>query len=197
MMRKISLFGVVFAALVLLVPPVVGATPNGEDGTTKKIRIHKVYTDCDENDEDCESRHQGDHQVVIAGDSHHMVHFAGGGHALAGGYLGVQLTDLTPELRTHFGVGEDTGVMIAKVVEDSPAWRAGLQAGDILTAVDNQEVTSGRSLARAIRGRDEGEQVSLELWREGRFETITATLEEHQPEVTDCDELHHPHHDRD
>jgi membrane-associated protease RseP (regulator of RpoE activity) len=253
MMRTVSLLGAVLAALVLLVSPVVAATSDGDDGTTKKIRIHKVYTDCDEDEEDCEPLHHGAHRVVIAGDNHHAIHFAGGGHGLAGGFLGVQLTDLTPELRTHFGVGEDSGVMIAKVVEDSAAWRAGLRVGDIITAVDTQEVNSGGSLARAIRSREEGEQVSLDIWRDGRLETVTATLEEHQPfltagrgvhvlcddagedcdvslsllagphvdcdgaeeceaqieckdgtctctvngEVTDCDELHHPRHDRD
>ncbi len=221
MMRTVSLFGAVFAALVLLISPVVGATADGDDRTTKEILIHTAYTDCDEDEEDCEPLHLGAHRVVIAGDDHHAIHFGADGQALAGGYLGVQLTNLTPELRTHFGVGEDNGVMIAKIVDDSPAWRAGLQVGDIITAVNSQEVSSGGSLARAIRDHEEGEQVSLEVWRDGRLETITATLEERQPfltagrgvhiveckdgtctctvngEVTDCDVLHRPHHDRD
>jgi hypothetical protein len=183
MMRKLSLFGAVLATLVLLISPAAAGVADGEDGTTKKIRIHKVYTDCDEDEEDCEPLHHGAHRVVIAGDDHHTIHFAGG-LGLAGGYLGVRLTDLTPELRTHFGVGEDNGVMISKVMDDSPAWRAGLEVGDIITAVDSQEVGSGGSLARAIRSREEGDQVSLEVWREGPLETITATLDEHQPFFT-------------
>jgi hypothetical protein len=184
MMRKVFLFGAVFAALALLISPLAGASSDGEDGTTKKIRIHKVVTDCDENDEDCEALHLGEHRVIIAGDDRHTFHFAGGGHGLAGGYLGVRLTDLTPELRTHFGVGEDNGVMISKVIEDTPAWQAGLEVGDIITAVDGQEVTSGGSLAQTIRSREEGDQVSLEIWRDGRLESITATLDEHQPFFT-------------
>lgn len=184
MMRRVSLFGAAFAALVLLIFSGAAATADGEDGTTKKVRIHKVYADCEEGDEDCKSLHHGAHHVVIAGDDHRFVHFAGGGLGLAGGYLGVQLTDLTPELRTHFGVGEDQGVMISKVIDDTPAWRAGLEVGDIITAVDGEEVGSGGSLAHAIRSHEEGEQVSLEVWRDGRIETIPATLEEHQPFLT-------------
>ena len=80
MMRKVLLFGAVFAALALLISPLVGASSDGDDGTTKKIRIHKVYTDCDEDEEDCEPLHHGAHRVVIAGDNHHAIHFAGGGH---------------------------------------------------------------------------------------------------------------------
>ena len=48
------------------------------------------------------------------------------GLPLRKGYLGVQLLDLTPELRVHFGVSEDSGVMISQIVEDSPAAAAGL-----------------------------------------------------------------------
>ena len=50
----------------------------------------------------------------------------------SGKVLGVGLTDLTPELREHFGVGGDAGVMISRVVEDSPAAKAGLRVGDII-----------------------------------------------------------------
>ena len=143
--------------------------------------------------------------------------------------------------------------MVSKVLDDTPAWRAGLEVGDIISAVDGEVVSSSRSLAQAIRSREEGERVTLEVWRDGRLETITATLDEHQPfmaagrgihvlcdddeedcdvrlsilggphincgeaeeceahiecrdgdctctvngEPVECEELHHPHHDRD
>lgn len=93
-----------------------------------------------------------------------------------GAFLGVQLTDLTPELRQHFGVPEDQGVLVASVVEDSPAARAGVEVGDILTRLDDEAVSSGGSLARAVGKREPG-PVQLELWRSGRIETLTATLE--------------------
>ncbi len=113
----------------------------------------------------------GDHHK---GDHHRYVFFGGGG------FLGVQLSDLTPELRTHFGAPEDLGVMVSKVVPDSPAERAGVQVGDIITAVDGEEIASGWELAHEIRSRAEGDEVDFEIWRDGRVENLTAAVEQRQ-----------------
>ena len=100
-----------------------------------------------------------------------------------GAFLGVQLSQLTPELRTHFGVPEDVGVMVGKLVDGSPAFRAGLEVGDIVTAVDGESVASASALARAIGGHGDGDTVVLEVWRDGRMEKISATLEERERRV--------------
>ncbi len=100
-----------------------------------------------------------------------------------GAFLGVELSDLTPELRTHFGVPEDTGVMVGRLVDDSPAFRAGIEVGDIVTAVDGEPVASASALARAIRGREDGATAVLEVWRDGRMQKISATLEERKRRV--------------
>ena len=99
-----------------------------------------------------------------------------------GAFLGVQLSDLTPELRAHFGVPEDAGVMVGKLVDDSPALRAGLEVGDIVTAVDGEPVASAPALARAVRGREDGDTVMLEVWRDGRMQKLGVTLEERTEE---------------
>lgn len=95
-----------------------------------------------------------------------------------GAFLGVQLTDLTPDLRRHFGVPEDQGVLVASVVEASPAALAGVQVGDILTALDGEAIASASALSRAVGKREPGAPVQLELWRDGRVESLAATLEE-------------------
>lgn len=103
----------------------------------------------------------------------------GGGFELplaGGGFLGVELVDLTPELRSHFGVPEDAGVMIGRVVDDSPAWRAGLRVGDVISGVAGVTVGTARDLAREVRGRG-GETAVLEVWRDGAVEQIDVTLE--------------------
>ncbi len=106
----------------------------------------------------------------------------GGNHSFglhemsSGGFLGVGTTELTPELRRHFGVPEDTGVMVSNVVDDSGAFRAGVRVGDIVTAVDSQPISSARSLQRAIRKHEEGDSVTLELWRDGRVQDLTAIV---------------------
>lgn len=91
-------------------------------------------------------------------------------------YLGVQLLDLTPELRAHFGVPEAAGVMISSVSQDSPAAEAGIQIGDIITAIDGEPVRRTFDLARRIRAHQEGDNVDLETWREGRVMNISVML---------------------
>jgi hypothetical protein len=99
------------------------------------------------------------------------------------GYLGVQLLNLTPELRSHFGVTEDAGVMVAKVEPGSPAEQAGLRVGDILTEVDSNPIESSWSLSRYVRGKKEGDSVSLELWRDGGARAVFATIVEKEREA--------------
>lgn len=93
------------------------------------------------------------------------------------GFLGVQLTDLTPELRTHFGAREDAGVLVARVVEESPAARCGLRVGDVLTHVDGEPVTSSFDATARVGGYEEGTAVALEVVRDRHVETLSATLE--------------------
>jgi len=85
---------------------------------------------------------------------------------LSRNFVGVQLTPMTPELRSHFGINTDSGVLVGKVVEDSPAARAGLKAGDIITSIDGKAVQSPRDLTRSIRDKKAGDQVKLEFVRD-------------------------------
>jgi hypothetical protein len=97
-----------------------------------------------------------------------------------GAFLGVHLTELTADLRRHFGVPEEAGVMVGKVVDDSPAMNAGLKVGDIITAADGESVDGAWELQRAIMDHEAGEVVQLEVWRDGQVQTIEATLEERE-----------------
>lgn len=93
-------------------------------------------------------------------------------------YLGVRLLDLTPELREHFGVSRDAGVLVSKVEPGSPAEKAGLKVGDIVTAAGDDKVTSSRDLRRAVRGRDAGEKVDLAVTRGRNSMKVTAEVAE-------------------
>ena len=106
-------------------------------------------------------------KIVIKG-AHGMGH--------GGAFLGVGLSPLTPELRTHFGVPEDLGVMVSKVEADSPAALAGVEVGDIIARVGGDDIGSASALAHNIRRRAEGDAVELEVWRDGRVEMLSATL---------------------
>lgn len=194
---------------ILLAPPGPLRAAESTEPETHRRMVHKVVIDCAEDSaEGCEDDvrvevmsgdHEvtaGDHSMIWVGDGKHRRHISihGGQHG-AGGFLGVQLTDLTPELRTHFGVSEDDGVMISRVIDGSAAFQAGLQAGDIITGVDDASIGSTTDLVHAIRSREAGESVSLEVWRDGSYSRIEAALEQrdlphtaHKAIFIDCED---------
>ncbi len=127
-----------------------------------------------------------------------MVHEVEGGdgtrpkmltRVLGGGYLGVELTALTPELRRHFGTPEDRGVMIARVQEGSPAERAGLAVGDVVTDIDGEAVEGPWDLGVAIRRHAAGEEADLVVWRDGRSLDFRVAVEEREREQVHLDRL--------
>jgi serine protease Do len=89
--------------------------------------------------------------------------------------IGVGVTTLTKQLSEHFGVA--SGVMINEVRADSPAAKAGLEAGDIIVEVDGTELKSEGELMRAIREKKEGD-VTLTIIRDRNRQTIRVTPEE-------------------
>ena len=95
-----------------------------------------------------------------------------------GAYLGVELVNLNEPLRTHFGVPEGSGVLVSNVVDDSPAARGGVQVGDIITRFDGEDVTSSRKLTTMVRKAEAGDPADLEVWRDGKVETVSTTLDE-------------------
>lgn len=105
-----------------------------------------------------------------------MVWFADGPR----GFLGVELTTITPELRRHFGANEETGVLVGRVEPESPAERAGIRVGDVVTHVDGEPVGSSFDLIRSIGGKQAGEIVAVELVRDGRVETVSAAIAERE-----------------
>lgn len=105
------------------------------------------------------------------------------------GYLGVQLTDLTPELREHFRVPRDAGVLVAKVVPDSPAAKAGLRVGDIITAVDGERAEDPGDVTRAVRDKKKGDSVRLDYSRDGANGTAVATVERREVREVDLNDL--------
>lgn len=101
------------------------------------------------------------------------------------GYLGVRLLRLTPELRAHFGVPKDAGVMVAQIVAGSPAEAAGIRVGDIITTVDGERVESPFVLSRHILAKEAGDGLTLEIWRDGSPQSIWVTVEQKDRQVMD------------
>ncbi len=115
----------------------------------------------------------GNHWVSAFGNGDFMFHAGMGRHAV----LGVQLIELTPELRRHYGVAGDEGVMVSRVVDDSAASRAGIEVGDILIAVDGEKVASTHGVRHNLMDKEDGDVVLVDLFRNGRLMTVTADAE--------------------
>jgi membrane-associated protease RseP (regulator of RpoE activity) len=99
------------------------------------------------------------------------------------GFLGVDLLELTPELRRHFGADEDAGVLVAHVEAGSPAAGAGLAVGDVLVSIDGRPVKSSWSLRELIAPKKAGDVVGLEVLRDGGRQKLSATLVEREGRV--------------
>ena len=93
-----------------------------------------------------------------------------------GSYLGVQTSEVTRENFAKLGLREVKGVAIDKVVDGSPAAKAGLKNGDVIVRFNGDEVTSGRKLSRLVSEVSPDHQVRLTVIRGGAEQDITATI---------------------
>lgn len=95
-------------------------------------------------------------------------------------YLGVQMTTLTPEVKQEinsnsnlgFNISDEQGVLVVKVVDGSPAARAGLQPGDVVRRVNGQDVTTADQLQNIVEAAQVGNTLQIELKRNGRDQTV-------------------------
>ena len=92
------------------------------------------------------------------------------------GWLGIGIQDLSPELAEYYGAEGDTGVLVTQIFEGDPAEKAGIERGDIITAVDGKKVFTSRELSQEIANSKVGEKVSVTLLRDGREKTIDVEL---------------------
>ena len=90
--------------------------------------------------------------------------------------LGIQGQDVDPEAAELYNLGVDHGALIVMVADGSAADDAGLQRGDIVTAIDGEEVASMADLAGQISAHVPGDQVELEIVRDGEPQSVDVTL---------------------
>lgn len=92
-------------------------------------------------------------------------------------YLGVQAQDLTKELKAAMELKEIEGVLVAAIQANSPAEKAGLQAGDIILKMENEILETATELRNKIAVTPPGTKVNFSILRDGDSLTIAATLE--------------------
>lgn len=90
--------------------------------------------------------------------------------------IGVTTEQLTKQLADYFGVAGGRGLLITNVSENSPAARAGLKAGDVITEVEGQKVETTLDLTRAINRKDDGE-ITINFLRDKGQRSVKLTPE--------------------
>ena len=93
------------------------------------------------------------------------------------GYMGIGISDVTPENSRFFHMDRAVGAVVTQVEPDSPGAKAGLKVGDVITQIDGNEVTDAGGLQVVVGGQNPGTTIHLQVMREGKSLTTPVTLE--------------------
>jgi serine protease DegQ len=88
------------------------------------------------------------------------------------GWIGIETQDITPELAESFGLARDKGAIIAGVVRNGPADRAGMRPGDILLTVGGKPVGSTNEMLNLIAQLTPGQKATMTLMRKNREASV-------------------------
>ena len=94
------------------------------------------------------------------------------------GRIGVVIQEVSKELAESFGLSRPQGALVNAVEKGSPAEKAGVEAGDIITKFDGKPVSTSSELPRIVGGTKPGSKASIELWRNGNSRDVTVTVGE-------------------
>jgi serine protease Do len=93
-------------------------------------------------------------------------------------YIGVGITDITPENSKFFDLKDANGAVISEVQPDSPGARAGLKVGDVIVGLDGKKVLGAGELQAEVSSKQPGTKVTLDVLRDGKSVNVPVTLEE-------------------
>jgi len=93
------------------------------------------------------------------------------------GYMGIGISDVTPENAKFFDLSDANGAVISQVETDSPAAKAGLKTGDVITELNGKKVSDASDLQVAVGQMKPGSEIKLNVLRDGKSMTVPVTLE--------------------
>ncbi|MGB8720433.1 MAG: Do family serine endopeptidase [Desulfobacterales bacterium] len=99
------------------------------------------------------------------------------------GWLGVAIQDLSPDLADYYKVKNGEGVLVSEVYAGDPADKAGIQAQDIIVAIDGRKVTASRELSAMVANSPVGSRLSVDIMRSGKPKTVAVTLAKREQDV--------------
>ena len=97
------------------------------------------------------------------------------------GYVGIAMNDVTPDNARFFGLGDAWGAIVAQVSPDSPASRAGLKQGDVITSFDGQKVSNSSALQVSVSQVTPGTKIDLGVLRDGKPTSLSLTVGTYDP----------------
>jgi len=103
------------------------------------------------------------------------------------GYLGVSINDLTPDLARAFDFQNSGGALIGDVFEGTPAAKAGIKSGDIITEINGKPVADANNLTLAVSQMTPGTEATVKVFRQGATKTFTVKLGELPSETAQND----------
>ena len=92
------------------------------------------------------------------------------------GWLGVKIQSISEDIAESLGVPENTGALVAGVTPDSPAAKAGIEAGDVILKFDGKDVTTMRGLPKIVAQAQIGKSVEVEVLRHGQKKILTVAV---------------------
>lgn len=105
------------------------------------------------------------------------------------GWLGVRIQTVTDEIAETLGLSKAEGALVASVIEDGPAEKADIQAGDVILKFNGQPVEDMRRLPRLVAETEVGRTVTVEVWRDGKqvdLDVKVGALEEGEEAIADA-----------